>query len=140
MATDHCREDAHVVVLVEVPGDHVGAGVVTRTSQLVAQPDDQLNHLRECHVRAAQRPSRPGSKDSLTPGPIAGNTLEHPTLRDTVVAGDISLGSSLKHNNGDNQASSQHSPNVTEKFPTSREMRFLYPERTHQQPDKAGSC
>src|SRR6218665_3181248 len=49
------------------------------------------------------------------------NTPTPPAPRAAVVAGDIGLGSSLKHNNDDNQASSRH--------PRTRPRNFLYPER-----------
>ncbi len=48
MAADRCGRDRDVVMLSEVPGDRVGAGVQTNAGELAAQLPDQFDRRRWC--------------------------------------------------------------------------------------------
>jgi hypothetical protein len=56
----------------QVPHDGVGAGVQAGRGELLAQLDDEVQHLRGGRVGVGPRPPRAGLKDGLPLAAVAG--------------------------------------------------------------------
>ena len=96
------------VVVVQVPGDGVGAGVQAGVGQLLAEPHDQVDHLRSQGGRGGLGASGPGFERGLALGLVAGLELVDPGAVHAVAGGDLGGGLVVDEQGGDDQAGFRH--------------------------------
>lgn len=113
---DRRRRDRHVVVVAEVPGDRVRAVIQSLAVQVRPQVHDQLDRRCGCRRRRGLRPPRPRRERRLALEPPPADELRHPPFRDAVGAGDVSLGTPLDDDRGDDQTSLRHLRSVPTSF------------------------
>ena len=88
------------MLLNQMPGNGVGAGIQPLPGQLVAQPDDQ----RDSSGRLAVRPPRSRLERRVTLRPVSGDQTTHSTRRHLVAAGNLANSPAFDNNSGNNQA------------------------------------
>ena len=96
------------MVVGQVPGDGVWAGVQALVGQFVAESNDQVYDLERGRVRVGLGPSGAGLEDGLALSAVAGEHLVEPGLRDAVGGGDLGDRTVLDHNCGDQQSGRCH--------------------------------
>ena len=97
-----------VVVVGQVPGDGLRAGVQALLGQFLAEPHDQVHDLRWGRVRVGGGPAGAGFEDGLALAAVAGEQLIEPGLRDAIGGGDFTDRTVLDHHGGDQQSGRCH--------------------------------
>jgi hypothetical protein len=77
------------VVVLEVPGDGLGAGVQSGVGQFLADPDDEVDHVDGQRVRGGLGASGAGLQGGLALGLVAGLELVDPGAVHAVAGGDL---------------------------------------------------
>ena len=96
------------VVVLEVPGDGLGAGVQSCVGQLFADPDDEVDHFGcECG-RGGLGASGAGFEGRLALGFVAGLELVDPGAVDAVAGSDLGRGLVVDEEGCDDQACFRH--------------------------------
>jgi len=108
VARDRRLGDRDRVVVLEMPPDGVRSGVQAGGGQLLAQLEDQVDGLARRRGRDAVGTTGAGLEGGVARGPVAGEELEQPGLRDAVLGGDVGNGSALDHHGGDQQSVECH--------------------------------
>ena len=108
VAADRGAGDLVAVVVVQVPGNGVRAGVVAGGGQSGAQFDDELHHGGVHGIGVSVRSSRAGLERVGALGAVAGHEAADPGLGQTVAAGGLSLREALGGDGGDDQFCSRH--------------------------------
>ncbi len=125
VAVDGGGGDPDVVVVFEVPGDGVAAGVVAVGGEFVAEADDEADGVGRGGVRAGFGAPGPGLERGVAFLVVPGDEFGDPAFGDFVVAGDLGLGAAFEDDCGDDQAGFGHPLRVsyvsTDGFPMSWE-------------------
>jgi hypothetical protein len=91
-----------------VPDDGVRAGVESGGDQLLADLDDQRDHLGGNRGRVGLGSSGARLEDRLALDPVAGQQLIQPRPGDAVLGGDVADRTVLDHHSGDQQTVQRH--------------------------------
>ena len=93
-----------LVVVLEVPGDGVGAGVQTAVVQFLTNPDDEIDNLRRDGRRGGLRTPGTGLERCLALGLVAGLELVDPGAVHPVAGGDLGRALVVDEQGSDDQA------------------------------------
>lgn len=107
------------MVLLQVPGDGVSAGIETLLRELFAQQHDLLNGLGGDRVRGAVGSSGAWFKRGVAVNAPSGDEFGDPSFRDAVGAGGLGFAEALDGDGGDDQARFRHVVERAGKFPMS---------------------
>ena len=120
------------MVVFEVPGDGVAAGVAAFGGEGVAELEDQCDGRVGGGSWAGVWSSGAGLERGVAFGAVARDESRDPAFGDAVVTGDLGLGAALQHDSGDDQASFRHPPaSSPHRLPMSRQMSFRCVDRKH---------
>ena len=108
VAADGRSRHAVSVVVFEMPGDGLGAGIQSRVGQFLADPHDEVDHVGcECG-RGRLGASGAGPERGLALGFVAGFELVDPGAVDAVAGGDLGGALVVDEEGGDDQACFRH--------------------------------
>jgi hypothetical protein len=100
------------MVVAQMPGGGLRAGVQALPSQVFAQLDDQAHGGIGDGPRGAVRPPRPRLERRLALSTVAGHQPGHPALGRPVSPGHLPLRAALSDNSGEDKTRLRHPPTV----------------------------